>query len=67
MVFFMLIILKLFVRIDQKPNSVKIYRIITNGYYDGYITRYDCKRNIITYMNNVYLSVEEFEKAMHIL
>jgi len=42
---------------------VKIYGIIINDYYDGYITRYDCKRNIITYMNNVRLPVEEFEKV----
>jgi len=43
---------------------VKIYGIIINDYYDGYITRYDCKRNIITYMNNVRLPVEEFEKVV---
>jgi len=49
MVFFMLIILKLFVRIGQKPNSVKIYGIITNGYYGSYFTRYDCKRSIETH------------------
>jgi len=42
---------------------VKIYGIIINDYYDGYITRYDCKRNTITYMNNVRLPVEEFEKS----
>jgi FkbM family methyltransferase len=42
---------------------VKIYGIIISDYYDGYITRYDCKRNTITYMNNVRLPVEEFEKS----
>jgi len=46
---------------------VRVYGILVNDYYNGYITNYDCKEGIATYMNKVRVPVRELEKGDSIM
>jgi len=38
---------------------VGVYGVLVNDYYDGYVTNYDCREGIATYMNKVRVPIEE--------
>jgi len=37
----------------------RAYGVLVNDYYDCYVTNYDCKKGIATYMNKVRVPIEE--------
>ncbi len=46
--------------------SMRAYGGLVNDYYDGYITNYDCKEGIATYMNKAHVPIKELEKSSDI-
>jgi len=46
--------------------SMRAYGGLVNDYYDGYITNYDCKEGIATYMNKTHVPIKELEKSSDI-
>jgi FkbM family methyltransferase len=42
---------------------VGVYGVLVNDYYDGYITNYDCREGIATYVNNVHLPIEKIRES----
>jgi len=44
--------------------SMRAYGGLVNDYYDGYITNYDCREGIATYMNKVRVSIGELERVV---
>jgi hypothetical protein len=42
---------------------VRAYGVLVNDYYDGYVTNYDCRKGIATYMNKVRVPIGELEKS----
>jgi hypothetical protein len=42
---------------------VGVYGVLVNDYYDGYVTNYDCREGIATYVNNVHLPIEEIRES----
>jgi hypothetical protein len=37
----------------------RAYGVLVNDYYNGYVTNYDCREGIATYMNKVRVPIEE--------
>jgi FkbM family methyltransferase len=46
---------------------VRAYGVLVNDNYNGYITNYDCKEGIATYMNKVRVPIGELEKGDSIM
>jgi len=46
---------------------VRAYGVLVNDYYNGYITNYDCKQGIATYVNKVRVPIGELEKGDSIM
>jgi FkbM family methyltransferase len=42
---------------------MRVYGVLVNDYYDGYVTNYDCREGIATYMNKVRVPIGELEKS----
>ena len=42
---------------------VGVYGVLVNDYYDGYVTNYDCREGIATYVNNVHLPIEKIRES----
>jgi len=45
---------------------VRAYGVLVNDYYDGYVTNYDCREGIATYMNKVRVPIGELKKSSDI-
>jgi len=46
--------------------SMRAYGGLVNDYYYGYLTNYDCKEGIATYMNKAHVPIKELEKSSDI-
>jgi len=42
---------------------VRAYGVLVNDYYNGYITNYDCKEGIATYMNKAHVPIDEIRES----
>jgi len=42
---------------------VRAYGVLVNDHYNGYITNYDCREGIATYVNNAHLPIEEIRDS----
>jgi len=46
--------------------SMRAYGVLVNDYYDGYVTNYDCREGIATYVNKVRVPIGELKKSSDI-
>jgi len=46
---------------------VRAYGVLVYDYYDGYVTNYDCRQGIATYVNNVHLPIEEMMESIGVV